>query len=133
MISISRERAEEIISRIEMFGHGAGYTADEVHELARIALAALTAEPVARRMRFKDGPWLYKHNGEDGDATECYEEQMLYVVPREPVANLSLKAMMQALDAFYAEEEVPERGMLLAFRILLDDCQACTQQEARHD
>ena len=39
---------------------------------------------------------------------------------------------MQALDAFYAEE-VPERGMLLAFRILLDDYQARTQQEARND
>lgn len=47
-----------------------------------------------------------------------FKEQPEPVVPK---ATPSLKAMMQALDAFYAEEEVPERGMLSAFRILLDD------------
>lgn len=49
--------------------------------------------------------------------------------PVLPKATPSLKAMMQALDAFYAEEEVPERGMLSAFRILLDDtCRAAMLQ-----
>lgn len=55
--------------------------------VAETALAALTAEPVAKRMRYKDGPWLYKHKGEDGAATECYEEQMLYVTPPAPAAS----------------------------------------------
>ncbi len=51
-----------------------------------------------------------------------FKEQPEPVLPK---ATPSLKAMMQALDAFYAEEEVPERGMLSAFRILLDDtCRA---------
>lgn len=58
-----------------------------------------------------------------------FKEQPEPVLPK---ANPCLKAMMQALDAFYAEG-VPERGMLLAFRILLDDYQARTQQEARND
>lgn len=50
--------------------------------------------------------------------SQITKEQPEPVVPK---ATPSLKAMMQALDAFYAEEEVPERGMLSAFRILLDD------------
>lgn len=39
MTRITKERISDIISRIEMYGHGAGYTADEVLELAKIALA----------------------------------------------------------------------------------------------
>ncbi|EJQ6930752.1 hypothetical protein NZZ20_004788, partial [Escherichia coli] len=39
MTKITKERISEIISRIEMYGHGAGYTADEVLALAKIALA----------------------------------------------------------------------------------------------
>ncbi|HAX5210256.1 TPA: hypothetical protein JZG45_005217 [Escherichia coli] len=39
MTGITKERISEIIARIEMYGHGAGYTADEVLELAKIALA----------------------------------------------------------------------------------------------
>ncbi|MCU6669943.1 DUF551 domain-containing protein [Enterobacteriaceae bacterium H4N4] len=55
-----------------------------------IALAVLTAgmqqeqEPVAKRLRYKDGPWLYKQIGEDGPAGECYTEQMLYAAPQLP-------------------------------------------------
>ncbi|EER8911223.1 hypothetical protein ABGC50_001521 [Escherichia coli] len=40
MTRITEERISEIISRIEMYGHGAGYTADEVLALAQMALAA---------------------------------------------------------------------------------------------
>lgn len=40
----SVERLEEISSRIEMYGHGAGYTADEVLALARVALAVKQAD-----------------------------------------------------------------------------------------
>ncbi|EEY6112559.1 TPA: hypothetical protein ACUAER_004682 [Escherichia coli] len=39
MTKITKFRISEIIARIEMYGHGAGYTADEVLELAQIALA----------------------------------------------------------------------------------------------
>lgn len=37
-MTITKQRVEEIISRIEMYGHGAGYTADEVYDLAVMAL-----------------------------------------------------------------------------------------------
>lgn len=40
MTRITKERISEIIARIEMYGHGAGYTADEVLALAQMALAA---------------------------------------------------------------------------------------------
>ncbi|EGA4682799.1 hypothetical protein H5R67_002921 [Escherichia coli] len=33
-MTITKQRVEEIISRIEMYGHGAGYIADEVNDLA---------------------------------------------------------------------------------------------------
>lgn len=45
MKELTTERIEDIIARIEMYGHGAGYTADEVLELARIALAVNLADP----------------------------------------------------------------------------------------
>lgn len=55
-----------------------------------------------------------------------FKEQPEPVLPK---ATPSLKAMIQALDAFYSKEEVlPEHGMLLAFRILLDDtCRTAVQ------
>ncbi|EKF8979879.1 hypothetical protein O0999_004220, partial [Escherichia coli] len=45
------ERISEIISRIEMYGHGAGYTADEVLALAQMALAACKDD---KKMKFID-------------------------------------------------------------------------------
>lgn len=44
MKELTTGRIEDIIARIEMYGHGAGYTADEVLELARIALAVKQAD-----------------------------------------------------------------------------------------
>lgn len=37
-MTITKQRVEEIISRIEMYGHGAGYTSEEVYDLAVLAL-----------------------------------------------------------------------------------------------
>ncbi|EOM7509297.1 hypothetical protein ACMB9J_000104 [Escherichia coli] len=37
-MTITKQRVEEIISSIEMYGHGAGYTAEEVYDLAVLAL-----------------------------------------------------------------------------------------------
>lgn len=37
-MTITKQRVKEIISRIEMYGHGAGYTAEEVYDLAVLAL-----------------------------------------------------------------------------------------------
>ncbi|EOW5653486.1 hypothetical protein ACOXRS_003179 [Escherichia coli H32] len=48
---ITKTRLLDIIARIEMYGHGAGYTADEVLELAQMALAACKDD---KKMKFID-------------------------------------------------------------------------------
>lgn len=53
--TITRERTEDIIARIDMYGHGAGYTADEVRELARMALDAMDSEPVELPLDYLQG------------------------------------------------------------------------------
>lgn len=45
-------------------------------------------------------------------------------------AEPSFDAMMRALDAFYADDNVPERAMLSAFRILLADVRNHGQEPA---
>ncbi len=52
---MTRERIQEIIARIEMFGHGAGYTVDEVYELASMALSAMGSEPVELPLDYLQG------------------------------------------------------------------------------
>ena len=52
----------------------------------------------------------------------CIAEVQLLNATAQPVSDKpSLKAMMNALDAFYADESVPESAMMKAFRILLAD------------
>lgn len=48
-------------------------------------------------------------------------------------ANPSLNTMMRALDAFYADDDVPERAMLAAFKILLADVRNQAQTEPATD
>lgn len=45
-------------------------------------------------------------------------------------AEPSFDAMMRALDAFYADDDVPERAMLAAFKILLADVRGQVQEPA---
>ncbi len=57
----------------------------------------------------------------------------LYAEPKPlavPDVEPSLQAMMQALDAFYSEEDVPENGMSAAYRILLNDCRSAMLQSS---
>lgn len=59
-----------------------------------------------------------------GQRLECEITRLIGHVQPVPVvsdADPSLNAMMRALDAFYADDNVPERAMLSAFRILLAD------------
>lgn len=64
MTRITEERISEIISRIEMYGHGAGYTADEVLEIAQQMLALRQKEQHesnACRLNFEQ--WLEQQRG----------------------------------------------------------------------
>ena len=45
-------------------------------------------------------------------------------------AEPSFDAMMRALDVFYANDDVPERAMLAAFKVLLADVRNQAQEPA---
>lgn len=118
-------RIEECASRMPF---GLRLSMNTEFELAclRQLLASLEAEAVGFIARHKEtgkfGSWL--HPKADWFKSDEYETLKAYTAPPAPVATdatPSLNAMMRALDAFYADDEVPERGMLAAFKILLAD------------
>lgn len=64
MTRITEERISEIISRIEMYGHGAGYTADEVLEIAQQMLALRQKEQhESNTFRLNFEQWLEQQRG----------------------------------------------------------------------
>lgn len=64
MTRITEERISEIISRIEMYGHGAGYTADEVLEIAQQMLALRQKEKhESNTCRLNFEHWLEQQRG----------------------------------------------------------------------
>lgn len=73
---------------------------------------------------------------EIGQRLESEITRLVGYVQPAPVASdaePSLRAMMRALDAFYADGYVPERAMLAAFRILLADVRNQGHQEPAAD
>lgn len=59
-----------------------------------------------------------------GSRLESEITRLVGIAQPAPVAHdaePSMNAMMRALDAFYADDDVPERAMLAAFKILLAD------------
>lgn len=65
-MTITKQRVEEIISRIEMYGHVAGYTADEVYDLA---VLALNLSNIAKLKRYEINP-----GGFDPFSPNCYAD-----------------------------------------------------------
>ncbi len=64
MTRITEERISEIISRIEMYGHGAGYTADEGLEIAQQMLALRQKEQhESNTCRLNFEHWLEQQRG----------------------------------------------------------------------
>lgn len=64
MTRITKERISDIISRIEMYGHGAGYTADEVLEIAQQMLALRQKEQhESNTCRLNFEQWLEQQRG----------------------------------------------------------------------
>ena len=64
MTRITEERISEIISRIEMYGHGAGYTADEELEIAQQMLALRQKEQhESNTCRLNFEHWLEQQRG----------------------------------------------------------------------
>ncbi|MDZ9559111.1 hypothetical protein SND82_08670 [Escherichia coli] len=64
MTRITEERISEIISRIEMYGHGAEYTAEEVLEIAQQMLALRQKEQhESNTCRLNFEQWLEQQRG----------------------------------------------------------------------
>ncbi|MCQ6881671.1 hypothetical protein NPS68_19405 [Escherichia coli] len=64
MTRITEERISEIISRIEMYGHGGGYTAEEVLEIAQQMLALRQKEQhESNTCRLNFEQWLEQQRG----------------------------------------------------------------------
>lgn len=64
-----RDRLVDIKSRIEMYGHGAGYTADEVELMALALLAVLDAKPIA----------YMHHSGQVVTREECCDDRVFSI------------------------------------------------------
>lgn len=110
-----RERIKAIASRGNS-EYGIGLTLKEEFELACLRQLVASQERIAEleesdREQMAE---LYRRN-----ATIHRLQQQPAPVAHD--AEPSLNAMMRALDAFYADDDVPERAMLAAFKILLAD------------
>lgn len=98
------------------------------------------AEPVA--WRHDDGPFASGALTRSKSVAESWigkgwKVTPLYTAPPAPVVpadvDPSFDAMMRALDAFYADDDVPERAMLAAFKILMADVQKQSPEEPATD
>ena len=104
-MTITKQRVEEIISRIEMYGHGAGYTVDEVYDLA---VLALTLSKIANLKRYEldmDGCDSF---GQDCGADMTEDPDGDYVLFDDVVKlfefdTTTKKLETPATDAFLAE------------------------------
>lgn len=115
MITITKERLLTIKQWRETYGPGSNVVlpAEEAEELARIALAALEAEPIGFRCRCNDnlGDWSYVYHREPDDFERkhlviegIYAAPPAPVVPEEkPMPN---PLSMYAVDAVAAIAEV---------------------------
>lgn len=89
-----RERLVDIKSRIEMYGHGAGYTADEVELMSRALLPVMDAKPFAaigdemleemRNGRKTGRIWSLSQLG--GMEPDCLDALYVYLAP--PAASV---------------------------------------------
>lgn len=90
MSTITRERAQEIF-----LGNGPEPTASEERELARMALASLTAEPVYQACK-EAGVWV-DIDAQDADSLRFNGEQIrkVYSAPPAPVVSDELLSAME--------------------------------------
>lgn len=104
-MTITKQRVEEIISRIEIYGHGAGYTVDEVYDLAVLALNLSNIANLKRYELDMDGCDSF---GQDCGADMTEDPDGDYVLFDDVVKlfefdTTTKKLETTATDAFLAE------------------------------
>ena len=95
-MTITKQRVEEIISRIEMYGHGAGYTAEEVYDLA---VLALNLSNIAKLKRYELDMSGCDSCGQDcgADMTECSDGD--YVMFNDVVSLVQFDTTAQQFES----------------------------------
>lgn len=138
MKQVTIENVKARISKLQSLGnaeYSLGLTLNEEFELAclRQLLAGMEQKPYGYAELYdfpRTTATLYPEQ-------DRYATMPLYAAPPAPVsvpdADPSFSAMMSALNAFYADDDVPERAMLAAFRILLADVRNQVHQEPATD
>lgn len=119
-MTITKQRVEEIISRIEMYGHGAGYTVDEVYDLAVLALNLSNIANLKRYELDMDGCDSF---GQDCGADMTEDPDGDYVLFDDVVKLFEFDTTTKKLetpttDAFLAE--VRAQGVDMARNAMID-------------
>lgn len=104
-MTITKQRVEEIISRIEMYGHGAGYTAEEVYDLAVLALNLSNIANLKRYELDMDGCDSFGQDCVDDMTEDPDGDYVLFddVVKLFEFDTTTKKLETPATDAFLAE------------------------------
>lgn len=102
-MAITKQRVEEIISRIEMYGHGAGYTADEVYDLAVLALNLSNIANLKRYELDMDGCDSF---GQDCGADMTEDSDGNYVLFDDVVKLFEFDTTTQKLEGPAKEQPV---------------------------
>lgn len=131
-MTITKQRVEEIISRIEMYGHGAGYTAEEVYDLA---VLAMNLSNIAKLKRYELDMSGCDSCGQDCGADMAEDPEGEFVMFDDVVNMFQFDTSAQQLESIrnHKHELLIENGQLVAdtLRNLADneidsDCFAIT-------
>lgn len=100
-MTITKQRVEEIISRIEMYGHGAGYTADEVYDLA---VLALNLSNIANLKRYELNTGGCDSFGQDCGADMSEDPEGEFVMLEDVVSLVQFDATAQQFESLAKSE-----------------------------
>lgn len=100
-MTITKQRVEEIISRIEMYGHGAGYTAEEVYYLAALAL---NLSNIAKLKRYELDMSGCDSCGQDCGADMAEDTEGEYVMFEDVVSLVQFDTVAQQFESLAKSE-----------------------------
>ena len=103
-MAITKQRVEEIISRIEMYGHGAGHTAEEVYDLA---VLALNLSNIAKLKRYELDMGGCDSCGQDCGADMTEDPEGEFVMFDDVVKMVQFDTTAQQFESLAKSEQLP--------------------------